>query len=79
MKDKIIKILGKVRPYIQMHGGDAKLESIEDGIVTIKVSGKCVDCSLADLTYNKVIGTVLREEIPDIKNIIFKNLRSNKK
>jgi len=66
---KVEEVLTKVRPYIQMHGGDVSLIGIKDGIVTLNISGACVGCSLADLTYNKLIGGLLKEEVPGIKEV----------
>ena len=53
MENEVKAILEKVRPYIQMHGGDVAFEGIEDGIVKLTVSGKCLDCPWAELTYNE--------------------------
>jgi Fe-S cluster biogenesis protein NfuA len=66
---KVEEVLTKVRPYIQMHGGDVSLVSVKKGIVTLNISGACVGCSLADLTYNKLIGGLLKEEVPGIKEV----------
>ncbi len=73
IEKKVEKILTKVRPYIQMHGGDVFLLDVKDGTVTLQVTGACKDCSLSDLTYNKMLGGIIREEIPQIKKIIIKN------
>jgi Fe-S cluster biogenesis protein NfuA len=69
MEKKVNKILGKVRPYIQMHGGDVILVEAKKGTVTLKIYGACVGCALADLTYNKMLGTLIKEEIPEIKKV----------
>ncbi len=53
-----------------MHGGDVFLVGVEKGVVTLRISGACTHCSLADLTYNKMIGGLLKEEIPEIKKIV---------
>ncbi len=67
--NKIEKVLVKIRPYIQMHGGDVFLVSMEKGVVTLKISGACADCELADLTYNRMLGSLLRE-ISGVKKIL---------
>lgn len=67
---KINAVLDKVRPYIQSHGGDVRLISIDGANATLAVEGACVGCPLASLTYNKVIKTLLEEEVPEIKNFI---------
>ena len=67
---KVEAVLTKVRPYIQMHGGDVALVGIAKGVVTLNISGACAHCSMADLTYNKLIGGLLMEEVPGIKNVV---------
>ena len=70
MNKKIEKLIAKVRPYIQMHGGDVDLVSVKKGIVTLHITGACTHCSLADLTYNKMLGGLLMQEFPQIKEIV---------
>lgn len=73
MQEKVQKIIEKMRPYIQMHGGDVSLVDIKDGVVKIKVSGACVGCGLADQTFNGMLGGMIKEEIPEIKDILIEN------
>lgn len=73
MKEKVQKIIDKVRPYVNMHGGDVYLVGIKDEVVTLKITGTCQNCSLANLTYDKMLGGIIREEIPEIKDIIVEN------
>jgi Fe-S cluster biogenesis protein NfuA len=72
-EERIEKILAQVRPYIQMHGGDVYLQSLKNGVLTLKISGACAHCSLSDITYNKMIGGIIREEVPEIKDLIIEN------
>jgi len=64
-------LLDKVRPYVQMHGGDVQLLRIEDGTAFLKVYGACVGCGLADATYNKTIGPLLVKEVEEIERVEF--------
>jgi Fe-S cluster biogenesis protein NfuA len=66
---KIEEILAKVRPYIQMHGGDVNLVDFEDGIVTLDISGACSHCSLADMTYNVLVAGLLKDEVPGVIDV----------
>lgn len=70
MHEKVEKIIDQMRPYIQMHGGDVSLVDIKDGVVKLKVSGACVGCQLADQTFNKMLGGMIKEEIPEVKEVI---------
>jgi Fe-S cluster biogenesis protein NfuA len=71
MEDRVEAVVAKIRPYIKMHGGDVMLTGIKDGVVTLKIYGACVGCSLADLTYNKMVGPIIRKEVPAVKEVIF--------
>jgi Fe-S cluster biogenesis protein NfuA len=67
--DKAEKVLQKARPYIQMHGGDVQLVEIKNGTASLKIYGACVGCSLANATYNEMLGALLTEEVPGIKKV----------
>ena len=70
-EEKIERLLAKVRPYVEMHGGDVRLLKIENGTATLKIYGACVGCALADLTYNRMVGGLIREEVSEIQNVVF--------
>lgn len=82
MQNKIQKIIDKVRPYIQMHGGDVELLEVVESdpstgsgqVVKLKVSGACVGCRLADETFNHMLGGMIKEEVPEVKEIIINPL-----
>jgi Fe-S cluster biogenesis protein NfuA len=69
--EQINVLLDKVRPYVQMHGGDVQLLRIEEGTVYLKIYGACVDCQLASVTYNKTIGPLLIKEIEEVQEVVF--------
>lgn len=64
-------LLDKVRPYVQMHGGDVQLLRFEEGTVYLKVYGACVGCGLADATYNRTIGPLLIKEVEEVISVVF--------
>ncbi|MEK7118053.1 MAG: NifU family protein [Patescibacteria group bacterium] len=67
---KINMALDKIRPYIQSHGGNVRLVRHSESSATLLLDGTCADCPLANLTYNKVIKTVLEKEVPKITNLV---------
>jgi Fe-S cluster biogenesis protein NfuA len=73
MESKIQKIIEKMRPYVNMHGGDVEFVSLNDGIVKIKVTGACANCGLSKMTYNDMLGSMIKEEVPEIKDIVIEN------
>ena len=70
LEEHVHAIIARVRPYIQSHGGDIEVSDIEGGVVTLKVKGTCAHCPLANLTYNRVVKTLLGEEVLEITKII---------
>lgn len=70
LEKKIKKVIEKVQPFIRMHGGDVLLVGVKDGVVTLQISGACAHCSLANLTYNEMIGGLLKKEVPEVKKIV---------
>ena len=68
-EEKINALLAKVRPYIKMHGGDVVLLGFKDGIVKLQISGACKDCRMADLTYNSMVGELLKEEVAEVREV----------
>ena len=66
---KVNQLLDKIRPYVQMHGGDVQFHNLTKNTLTLKVYGACVGCPLADMTYNKMIGGIIRQELPQIKKV----------
>ena len=73
MEEKIKKIIEKMRPYIQMHGGDVSLVDINDGVVKLRISGACAECQLSDETFNQMLGGMIKEEVPEVKDILIEN------
>ena len=71
VETRINTLLDKVRPYVQMHGGDVILLRFEEGVVYLKLYGTCVDCQLASVTYNKNIGPLLVKEVDEVTEVIF--------
>ena len=62
---EIIKVLDKIRPYVQRDGGDIEFISYVDGLVTIKMTGACQDCMGLDITALGV-EELLMEEVEGI-------------
>ncbi|MBI3831690.1 MAG: NifU family protein [Planctomycetes bacterium] len=70
MKAQVQAALEEIRPYIQADGGDVELVSVEDGIVTIKMTGHCVGCPSSQVTLRQGIETHLRKRVPDLVEIV---------
>lgn len=72
MIKKIKKQIEKVRPFIQMDGGDVKFVSFDakTGVLNIQLMGACVGCPMSQITLQEGIGKILKAEIPSIKEVV---------
>jgi len=70
-KEKVESILEKVRPSIQADGGDVELINIrEDNVIEVRLKGTCNGCPMATLTLKAGIERLIKEEIPEVKEVI---------
>jgi len=70
-KDKIQAVLDKIRPSIQADGGDVDLIEIKaDNTVVVRLKGACGSCPMSTLTLKAGIERILKEEIPEVKEVI---------
>ena len=60
----------EIRPAIAMDGGDCEFCGYEDGILTLRMQGACSDCPSSVMTLKMGIENRLREDIPDLKEVV---------
>lgn len=71
MKEKVEEVLGMVRPMLLRDGGDVELVGVDDdGTVSVKLKGACDGCAMASLTLKMGIEKILKEEIPEVKEVV---------
>ena len=69
MKEKVQKIIDKIRPSLQADGGDVELIDVVNGIVTVKLQGACAGCPMSQMTLKNGIERLVKQEIPEIKSV----------
>lgn len=69
MKEKVQKIIDKIRPSLQADGGDVELIDVVDGIVTVKLQGACAGCPMSQMTLKNGIERLVKQELPEIKAV----------
>lgn len=71
LKDKVLKALAKIRPHLQMDGGDVKLIDVsEDGIVKVELTGACQGCPFSQMTLRSGIKEAIMKDVPGIKEVV---------
>ncbi len=69
-KEDVEVVLNKVRPMLQRDGGDVELLDVEDGVVKVRLVGACGGCPMSTLTLKRGIEAKLKEELPDVKEVV---------
>jgi len=71
MKEKVEAALNKIRPVLQADGGDVELiEVTSDGVVKVRLTGACRGCPLSQMTLRVGIEKVIKQEVPEVKEVI---------
>lgn len=70
MRDKVEAILNQIRPGLQADGGDVQLVDVSDGVVTLRLTGACSGCPMVTITLRHGIEQVLREQVPEVKEVV---------
>ena len=60
----------EIRPAVAMDGGDITFHSYEDGVVMLRLQGACSSCPSSTFTLKMGIETRLREEFPEIREVV---------
>ncbi len=70
MKERVEEVLNKIRPSLMRDGGNVELVDVNDGTVKVKLTGACSGCPMSTLTLKMGIEKVIKEEIPEIKEVV---------
>ena len=70
MKEKVAAVLAQIRPTLQSDGGDVELVDVNEGIVRLKLKGACAGCPMATMTLRHGIERILKEQIPELKEVL---------
>ena len=69
MQDRVMKVIDRIRPAVQMDGGDIELVDIQDGVVRLRMVGACHGCPSSMMTLKMGIERAIRSEVPEIKGV----------
>lgn len=69
-EERLQLVLDKVRPFIQMDGGDIELVAVEDRNAIVRLHGACVGCESSIYTLKLGVEQAIRREIPDFGELV---------
>jgi Fe-S cluster biogenesis protein NfuA len=71
VRDRVVKALNRVRPYLQSDGGDIDLLDVtEDMTVKVRLKGACHGCPFSMQTLKAGVEQAIMKEVPEIKRVI---------
>ena len=70
VREKIEALLDVVRADLKAEGGDVKLIDVKDGVVSIRLIGGCIGCSMPAMALKYGIERLLKSELPDVKEVV---------
>jgi Fe-S cluster biogenesis protein NfuA len=70
MREEVEKVLDKIRPALKADGGDVELVGVDDGVVSVKLTGACGSCPMSTMTLKFGVESILKKELPDVKEVV---------
>ena len=69
MRDRVDQVVNRIRPAVQMDGGDIELVDVVDGLVKLRLVGACAGCPSSMMTLKAGIERAIRAEVPEITGV----------
>ena len=68
---KIKKVLNKIRPSLQMDGGDVEFMDFDEkrGILKVKLVGHCAHCPMSQITLKQGIEAEIKKAVPEVEEV----------
>ena len=71
IEEQVKAALDNVRPSLQADGGDVEFVSLsDDGTVSVKLTGACGGCPMAQMTLKMGIENYLKKEVPTVTAVV---------
>jgi Fe-S cluster biogenesis protein NfuA len=70
MEDEIKKTLEKIRPMLQMDGGDVEYVEIAGDTLKVRLKGACHGCPMSQMTLQHAIEKTIKKDFPSINKVV---------
>jgi Fe-S cluster biogenesis protein NfuA len=70
MREKVEEVLDKIRPALMADGGNVELVNVDDGVVSVRLTGACGCCSMSTITLKHGVERMLKSELPEVKEVV---------
>jgi Fe-S cluster biogenesis protein NfuA len=68
-RERVEKVLIKVRAGLQKEGGDIELVDVRDTVVYVRLKGACGTCPMSMLTMKNWVESNIKKEMPEITSV----------
>ena len=66
---KMEEVLDRIRPYLEVDGGNVELIDVVDGYAIVRLVGNCSNCSMSTMTLKMGIEKELKVYFPDLLGV----------
>jgi len=70
IEERVNAALDKVRPGIQMDGGEVWLIKVENGTAFVQMLGACGGCPASMMTLKGAVEAVVCSDVPEIREVV---------
>jgi Fe-S cluster biogenesis protein NfuA len=70
LEKRVATALEKARPYLQSHGGNVELVSVDEGNVLVRLQGTCGSCSSSTETLKSKVESAIYDAAPEVAAVI---------
>jgi Fe-S cluster biogenesis protein NfuA len=71
MDQEVRNAINDIRPNLQADGGDIQLVNVnEAGVVTVKLTGACHGCPMAQQTLKQGVEQYLRQKVSGVTSVV---------
>jgi Fe-S cluster biogenesis protein NfuA len=70
LEERVKSAIQDIRPTLQADGGDIELVKVgEDGKISVKLTGACNGCPMAQITLKQGVERYLKDTIPEVESV----------
>lgn len=70
IETRVENALNEIRPYLQSDSGDIELVSVDKNIVTVRLLGACIMCTVNQMTLRSGVEMTIKKHVPEIEKVI---------
>jgi Fe-S cluster biogenesis protein NfuA/nitrite reductase/ring-hydroxylating ferredoxin subunit len=76
LEERLTEALDQVRPYMESHGGNVELLSLENDYAKLRLQGHCKTCPSSSVTLELAVRSAIEEACPDLAGFEVEGIRN---